>query len=293
MRTFKTLFAVVGVVALAACDTKEAPGPLEPGGPTGRIRFVNLITDATRVPVNAILDGLPFGVSLAYGGTTPSSLPSPSTANYSAILAGPRTLVLKKTADTTVTVATIPLVITASQDLTVYATGGASASGVTPFLITDDNSGTVDATQTRIRAVNMSSGGAVDVFVTVANADLSVATATFSNVAAHAGSAYVNVAAGTYQIRTGSRRNRGSSARGCGVAQPHRRGVRRRHGSDSPRCRSQHGSARRSPGAFFRIASVIFRTEATKDPCAPRRYQSPRRICVEVLVQAIAVSVAK
>lgn len=202
MRKLKFLFAVAGVAALAACDTKEAPGPLEPGGPTGRIRLVNLINDATRVPVNAILEGVPFGVSLAYGGTTPSSLPSPSTANYSAILAGSRTLVLKKTADTTVTVATIPLTITANQDLTVYATGGASASAVTPVFITDDNSGTVDATQTRIRAVNMSTGGAVDVFVTAANADLSVATATVSNVASHAGSAYVNVAAGTYQIRT-------------------------------------------------------------------------------------------
>lgn len=201
MRKLQTLFAVAGVVALAACGTKEAAGPLEPGGPTGRIRFVNLINDATRVPVNAILEGVPFGVNIGYAGTTPSSLPSPSTANYSAILTGSRTLLLKKNADTSVTVATIALTITANQDQTVYATGGASASAITPVFITDDNSGTVDATQTRLRAVNMSSGGAVDVFVTPANADLSVATPTFTNVASHAGSAYANVAPGTYQIR--------------------------------------------------------------------------------------------
>src|SRR4051812_35192158 len=201
MRIFKTLFAVAGIAALAACGTKEAPLSVLPGEPMGRIRFVNLITDATRVPVNAILEGVPFGVNLAYNGTTPSSLPSPSTANYSAILAGARTLVLKKTADTTVTVATIALTITANQDLTVYATGGASASAITPVFITDDNSGTVDATQTRLRTVNMSSGGAVDVFVTAANADLAIATPTFTNVASKAGSAYANVAPGTYQIR--------------------------------------------------------------------------------------------
>src|SRR4051812_35693710 len=60
----------------AACGTKEAPGPLEPGGPTGRVRFVNLVTDPARVPVNAILEAVPFGVNLGYGATAPATLPS-------------------------------------------------------------------------------------------------------------------------------------------------------------------------------------------------------------------------
>lgn len=200
MRNLKTLFAALGVVALAACGTKEAPGPLEPTGATGRIRFVNLITDATKLPVNAILENVPFGVGLTYGGTTPSTLPSPSTANYSAIYTGSRSLVLKKTADTTVIVASIPLTITASQDVTVYARGGASASAITTTTIVDDNTGTVDAAQTRIRAVNMTAS-AVDVFVTAAGADLSTATPTFANVASGAGSSYGSVAAGAYSVR--------------------------------------------------------------------------------------------
>jgi hypothetical protein len=201
MRKLKTLFAVAGIAALAACGTKEAPGPLEPTSATGRIRFVNLITDATRVPVNPILEGVPFGAGLTYTQSPPSILGAPSTANYAPIYAGSRTLILKKTADTSVTVATIALTITADQDLSVYATGGASASAIVPVFITDDNTGTVGATQTRLRTVNMSSGGAVDVFVTAANADLSLATPTFANVASHAGSTYANVTAGTYQIR--------------------------------------------------------------------------------------------
>jgi hypothetical protein len=200
MSKLKTLFAVVGVAALAACGTKEAPGPLEPTGPMGRIRLVNLIADATRLPVDATLEGLPFGVNLTYGATTPASLPSPSTASYSPIYTGSRTLLLKKTADPTTTVATVALTIVENQDVTVYAKGGASASAVVPVTIVDDNTPAITATQTRIRGVNMSNA-AVDIFVTAANADLSTATPTFANVAPGAGSTYANVAPGTYQIR--------------------------------------------------------------------------------------------
>jgi len=117
------LVAALAFVA-AACGTKEAPGPLDPTGPTGRVRFVNLINDPARIPVNAILEGLPFGVNLGYGGTTPATLPSPSNATYSPILTGARNLVLKKTADTTLIVGTLSLDIAENTDYTVYATGG-------------------------------------------------------------------------------------------------------------------------------------------------------------------------
>ncbi|MFY7948034.1 MAG: hypothetical protein ACOVRP_02365, partial [Gemmatimonas sp.] len=48
----------------AACGTTDAAAPFAPTGPTGRVRFVNVITDTTRGRVNAILEGLPFGVNL-------------------------------------------------------------------------------------------------------------------------------------------------------------------------------------------------------------------------------------
>ena len=196
-----------GVIAAAAlgliaCGTKEAPGPLEPNGPTGRIRFVNLITDPARNPVNAILEKVPFGVNLAYTGTTPSSLPAPNTANYSAILTGGRSLVLKKTADTTVTVASFTLTIAEGIDLSVYAIGGAGGGAVTTVLLVDDNSTAPAAGQVRIRVVNMSpAAGAIDAFVTAPNADLSTATPVASALAGGA-SAYVNIGAlSTYQFR--------------------------------------------------------------------------------------------
>src|SRR3954470_20912672 len=97
----RKLAIIAAGVALAACGTKDAPDPLSPAGPTGRVRFVNVITDTTRGRVNAILEGVPFGVNLTYTLTTPATLPAPNTAPYAPILTGSRTLVLKRTADTT------------------------------------------------------------------------------------------------------------------------------------------------------------------------------------------------
>jgi hypothetical protein len=197
-----------GVIAAAAlgliaCGTKEAPGPLEPTGPTGRVRFVNLITDPARNPVNAILEKVPFGVNLAYTGTTPSSLPAPNTANYSAILTGDRSLVLKKTADTSVTVVSYTITIHTGEDRTLYALGGTGGGGITMFSLADDNTGTIPTGQTRIRVVNMSpAAGAIDAFVTAPNADLSTATPVASGVGLQSASAYVNIGAlSTYQFR--------------------------------------------------------------------------------------------
>ena len=169
-------FITAAALVAAACGTEDAPDPLSPSGPAGRIRFVNLVTDPGRNPVNVILEGLPFGVNLGYTGSTPSSLPAPSTANYSPVLEGPRTLILKKTADTAVTDGTLAVTITANNDYTVFATGGTAGGAVTAFTTGDVNTAP-PAGQARIRVVNMSpTAGAVDVFITAANADLAVAT---------------------------------------------------------------------------------------------------------------------
>lgn len=201
MTRMRMLFATA-MATVAACGTEKAPGPLDPGGPVGRVRFVNVITDPTRVPVNAILEGLPFGVNLAYGGTTPASLAAPNTANYAQILAGPRTLVLKRTADTSVTVATIAITMGSSEDRTVYARGGTGGAAVTSFQTVDDNTAP-PAGQTKLRFVNLApAAGAVDVFVTASGADLSAATPAAANLAVGAASAYFTTAAGSYVVRT-------------------------------------------------------------------------------------------
>lgn len=194
------MLAAVTMVA-AACGTKEAADPLSPSGAQGRVRFVNVITDTTKGRVNAILEKVPFGVNLTYTQSTPATLATPSTANYSAILTGSRSLVLKRTADTNTVVATITFTVTENQDRTVYAIGGASGTPVSSFLTTDDN--TLPASgQARVRVVHLSpTAGAVDIFVTAVGADLAAATPTLSNVAYQTASTYLSVAAGTYQVR--------------------------------------------------------------------------------------------
>ena len=193
------VFAALLSIVAAACGTDDAAGPIQPSGPFGRIRYVNLITDTTRGRVNAILEGMPFGVNLTNGMSTPASLPAPATALYSPIYTGSRTLVLKRTIDTSVTVATIPFTVTASQDQTIYSIGGAGATPVVPVITVDDNTAPA-ATEVRFRIVNMSDI-ALDVFITANNADLSAATPAVAGLAVQAASAYITLPAGSYQIR--------------------------------------------------------------------------------------------
>ncbi|MGV3711005.1 MAG: DUF4397 domain-containing protein [Gemmatimonas sp.] len=200
---FARMVMLAGATAsvVMACGTKEADDPLSPSGPTGRVRFVNVINDTTRGRVNAILELVPFGVNMTYTMATPATLAAPNTANYAAILTGNRTLVLKRTIDTNTVVATFPFTVTASQDRTIYAVGGAAGSAITSFISNDENTD-VAATSTRLRVVNLSPGaGAVDVFVTAVGADLALATPVATGLANQNASAYFTVAAGTYQVR--------------------------------------------------------------------------------------------
>jgi hypothetical protein len=196
----KTVALSAAMLFAVACGTKDATGPLDSGA-QGRIRFVNLINDPARLPVNAILENVPFGVNLGYGGTTPSSLGAPSTASYSAILTGDRSLVLQRTASPATTVATLTFPIAEGVDHTVYAQGGTGGGAVTGWMTTDPTPAP-GAGQVAVRIVNMSpTAGALDFFVTAPNADLSTATPTAANLAYHGETPYVNLAAGTYQIR--------------------------------------------------------------------------------------------
>lgn len=192
---------VVTAIA-AACSTTEAPGPLEPTGPTGRVRLVNLITDPARALVNVSLENQIFTAGLANGQAAPANLPAPATANYAAVYTGARTFVLKKTADTTSTVATFPITVADSKDMSVFAIGGAGGGAVTSFITTDDNTVVPAASETRVRVINLSpTAGSVDVFITAIGADLATATPRATALGYQAASAYFVVSPGAYQIR--------------------------------------------------------------------------------------------
>jgi uncharacterized protein DUF4397 len=199
--TIRSTILAILLGLTTACGTDEAAGPVVPTCDQGRARFVNLITDAARNPVNAILENVAWGVNLGYTGTTPASLPAPSTALYSAVCTGSRSLVLLRTANTSTTVATLSFTVGQGQDQTVYAIGGTGGGAVTAFTTTDDNTAPASG-QTRVRIVNMSpTAGAIDVFLTAAGADLATATPAATNIAYQGTSAYVNVAPGTYTFR--------------------------------------------------------------------------------------------
>ena len=201
MRIPRTLVAVTGMLAMSACGTEEAPGPLEPLGPTGRVRLVNVITDAVRGRVNASLEGTVFTVDLQYAQAAPANLPAPATAFYAPVYVGNRSFVLKRTADTTVTVATLAFAVGDGEDKTIYAIGGVGGSAITAVQVVDANPAAA-ATETRLRIVNMSpTAGSVDVFVTAVGADLSTATPRATGLAYQAASAYFTVSPGTYQVR--------------------------------------------------------------------------------------------
>jgi hypothetical protein len=201
IQSIKIGFLAALALAAAGCGTKESAGPLEPTGATGRVRFVNLITDPARLPVNAILEGVPFGVNLTYTAATPATLPSPATANYSPILVGGRTLVLKKTADTSVTVGTIAFTVAEGADITIYGIGGTGGAATASFTTTDANP-VPTSSQVELRIVNMSpTAGTLDYFVTAPSADLSTATPTVGNLPYETSSPYLVFAPGTYQVR--------------------------------------------------------------------------------------------
>jgi hypothetical protein len=195
------LAAALAVVTISGCGTQDAADSLGPTQPFGRVRFVNLIVDNARNPVNPILEGLPFGAGVQYGVAVPAALAAPNTGIYAPIYVGNRTLVLRRTADTSVTLASIPFAVTADQDRTIYATGGAGGGAVTNFITTDDNQAPASG-QVRVRVVHLSpAAGSVDIFVTTTTADLTLATPTLTAVAPTTASAYLSVAPGTYRVR--------------------------------------------------------------------------------------------
>jgi hypothetical protein len=201
-RSFLALVVAVG--AIAGCGTTDAADPLLPPGPTGRVRFVNVITDTTRGRVNAIVGPtapIVLGVNLTYTGSAPASLPAPNTALYSSILTGARQLVLRRTADTATVVSMIDFTVVENADYTVYGIGGAGNTPVTGF-VTRDTNAVVAATSSRVRVVHLApTAGAVDIFVTAPGADLVAATPTLANVPVRGVSGYLTVPAGAYQIR--------------------------------------------------------------------------------------------
>lgn len=165
---------------------------------SGRLRFVNLISDPGKQPVDAFLDGEPFGRFMPFGASSPFWLPPPRTANYMPVVDGDHSLVLKKSTDANVVVGVYEFTIPFDQDRTVYATG----SGGFILRETVDDNTTPTPGSIRLRLVNLSeTSGPLDLFITAQNADLTVATPVASDIAMLASSAYFSTPPGSWHVR--------------------------------------------------------------------------------------------
>ena len=188
--------ALLAAAVLAACGDKTVgPTGVTPTQPFGRMRFVNAVADAaTADRVNVTVDGVPFGVSIAYAGVAPA----PPTLYYPAY-EGSRQVAVRRTADTSVKVLDQAVTIAANTDQTVFAIrrGGT----VTARVVADDNSAP-PAGNVKLRVIHLApTAGNVDVYVTAPSANLTTATPTLTNVAPDAVSSYLTMPAGTYQVR--------------------------------------------------------------------------------------------
>ena len=186
----RAVLAVLAIAATAAaCGTDDSSDGFEPTGPFGRVRFVNAVPDAAVGAVNVTLEGLPFGAGLAAGGAT----------TYQPVYTGPRTLEVRRTADTTVRVLDAAVDVAASAAYTVAAIGRAGAVRSVALV---DSIAVTPADSARVRIAHLSpSGGNVDVYLTTTTASIATAAPTIANLAYPAPSRYVVVPNGRLRVR--------------------------------------------------------------------------------------------
>ena len=185
----RAVIAVAAAAVAAACGTEDSPAGVEPTEPFGRVRFVNAVPDTSVGPVNVTLEGVPFAAGLAHG----------AGSAYQPVHAGPRTLLVRRTADTTRRVLDAAVDVAESAAYTVAAVGRAGA--VASLVLTDTV--TIQAADSaRVRVAHLSpTVGNVDVYLTTTTASIATAAPTIANLGFRAASRYVTVPVGRLRVR--------------------------------------------------------------------------------------------
>lgn len=187
------VFAAVAAV-LASCGEERIPTGVNLQGSFGRLRFFNAIPDPTKVPVNVLVAGLPFAVSMGYATVAPAA------ANpYYPVLTGSQPLSVRRTADTSVRVLDTTLTVATGTDYTVLAVGPAGA--VTARVLQDNNTAPA-AGQVKLRVVNASpSSPSVDVYVTAPGASITTIPPTIAGLAFQEARGYLELPAASYRVQ--------------------------------------------------------------------------------------------
>jgi len=151
-----------------------------------RLRAVHASPDAPNVDV--LIDGKKVLTNVAYA----------TSSAYLNVSSGSRRIQVNATGATT-SVIDATVTLNNKQDYTLLAVD--KLASIAPLLLTDNNTAPASG-QIKVRIVHASpSAGPVDVYVTAPGADITTATPTLTNVPFKAASDYLNVAAGSYQIR--------------------------------------------------------------------------------------------
>lgn len=179
----RNLFAItaLALIAVTACDDDDSTGPQE----QGRIRVVHAISDVTTTDI--MIDGNKVKAALAYK----------SADAYRVGAAGSHPVKVRK-ANATADLVSVNHTIATDKDYTIIAYG--SEAQPKSIVLTDDNAAPA-AGKAKVRVVHAADGEPnVDVYVLEDAGDLGAATATATNIAAGAASAYATVDADTYVV---------------------------------------------------------------------------------------------
>jgi hypothetical protein len=150
------------------------------------VRVVHGSPDAP--PVDVLVDGQVVLSNVGY----------PDDSSYLAVPAGARNLKVRVAGGPDVVIDATPT-LEANHDYTVIASG--FAASIQAWVLVDDNTPPMSG-NTKVRLVhNAPSAGSVDIYVTAPGADLATATPVLTAVPFAAASPYLEVGAGTYQVR--------------------------------------------------------------------------------------------
>jgi hypothetical protein len=175
------LLAFAALSIVAACDNSDGPDSV------ARVRFLH--ASQGRAAIDFRADGTTRGAGVTYGGTWSNSV---------VLDAGARTFTARLTGGAT-DLATTAKTLANSANYSVVLAKRAAGDSLVVFA---DTSATPATDKSWVRVLNVSpAAGAVDVYVTAANADLATATPQATAIDFLKPSKYVEVTSGAQRVR--------------------------------------------------------------------------------------------
>ncbi|HET6463571.1 MAG TPA: DUF4397 domain-containing protein [Candidatus Krumholzibacteria bacterium] len=186
----RSIAAALTLLALmafgAGCNDDDNPTS-PPAAQSARVRVLHASPDAPNVDV------------LVDGTVVLNDVPFKTFSSYLSVPAGARNFKVRATADPSVVVIDVTPTLAANKDYTVIARNPLST--IEPWLLTDNNTAPASG-KIKVRLVHAAPGApTVDIYITAPGADLATATPTLAGVPYGVASDYLEVPAGTYQVR--------------------------------------------------------------------------------------------